>query len=189
MWSRIVFLTFLCAVAAAQTSKPAAPAVTDDFVHQQFGDSCSLQPGFAPMAADLNGDGIEDLVLLAKCKNALIDQGDKNFKVVDPMDSFYGYGNPSITTAFGQDDPRMRGLAVLIIHGAGADAWHSAQPGPKFVVINLAVKNISVRKMKVSKKKTTTAIYVEEATGDEMTSAIFWDGKKYKYEPLGESME
>jgi hypothetical protein len=33
------------------------------------------------------------------------------------------------------------------------------------------------------------AVYIEEATGDEMTAAIFWDGKKYKYEPLGSGME
>jgi hypothetical protein len=32
-------------------------------------------------------------------------------------------------------------------------------------------------------------IYIEEATGDEMTSALFWDGKKYRYDPLGSSME
>ncbi len=57
------------------------------------------------------------------------------------------------------------------------------------VIINLAVKTITVKKMKVNKKKTTTAIYVEEAGADEMTSAVFWDGKKYRYDPLGSSME
>jgi hypothetical protein len=57
------------------------------------------------------------------------------------------------------------------------------------VIINLAVKTITVKKMKINKKRTTTAIYVEEATGDQMTSAISWDGKKYRYDPLGSSME
>jgi hypothetical protein len=33
------------------------------------------------------------------------------------------------------------------------------------------------------------AIYVEETGSDQMTSVIFWDGKRYKYEPLGSSLE
>jgi hypothetical protein len=41
----------------------------------------------------------------------------------------------------------------------------------------------------MKRKKSVTAIYVEESTGDQMTSALFWDGKKYKYEPMGSSME
>ncbi len=76
-----------------------------------------------------------------------------------------------------------------MIHGSGADAWRSATPQAKFVIINLAVKTLSLKRMKVKRKKLANAIYVEEATSDEMTSAIFWDGKKYRYEPLGSSME
>jgi hypothetical protein len=170
-------------------SPTASPQVNDDFVHQQFGSSCTLDPKFPPMTADLNGDGVEDLAMVAKCKNALIDQDEKNFKVIDPMNSFFGYGNPKITSTIGQQDPRLRGIALLVIHGAGADAWHAATPGEKFVMINIDLKSAVVKKMKVNKKKSVTAIYVEEATGDQMTAAIYWDGKKYKYEPLGSSME
>ncbi len=141
------------------------------------------------MTADLNGDGIEDLVLVGRCKNALIDQDENNFKVIDPMNSFYGYGNPKITSTMGQADPRLKGISLLVIHGAGPDTWRSTTPGEKFVIINLAVKTVTVKKMKISKKKSTTAIYVEESTGDQMTSAIYWDGKKYKYEPLGSGSE
>jgi hypothetical protein len=53
----------------------------------------------------------------------------------------------------------------------------------------MPVKTLSVKRMKISRKKLANAIYVEEATGDQMTSAIFWDGKKYRYEPLGASTE
>jgi hypothetical protein len=167
-----------------------APAVPDDdFVHKQFSDSCSLLPQFPPMTADLNGDGIEDIVLVARCKNPLMDQGENNYKVVDPLDSFYGYGNPKITTGFAPDDPKVRGIALLIIHGAGPDAWRSPTPQAKFVVINIAVKTIKVKRMKVTKKKTTNAIYIEESGEDKMISSVFWDGHKYRYEPLGASME
>jgi hypothetical protein len=182
----------LCAsFATAQESAPAvAPVQLDNkFVHQQFGDSCSLEPNFSPMVADLNSDGVADIVLVARCKNALIDQGEKNYKVIDPMNSFFGYGNPAITTSFAPDDPKLRGVALLVIHGAGPEAWRSTTPLSKFVIINLPVKTLALKRMKVRRKKFANAIYLEEATGDQMTSAIFWDGKKYRYEPLGSSME
>ncbi len=69
------------------------------------------------MIADLNGDGVDDIVIVARCKNALIDQADKNYKVIDPMNSFFGYGNPAITTSFAPDDPK------LAWSGAAGDSW------------------------------------------------------------------
>jgi len=186
----IIAASLLSSAAVAQSAaSPSSPLVDNDFVHQQFGDSCSLLAQFPPMIGDMNGDGIEDIVIVAHCKNALIDQDEKNYQVIDPLDAFYGYGNPRITTGFAPDDPKLRGIALLVIHGSGADAWRSATPQAKFVIINLAVKTITVKKMKISKKRTATAIYVEEAGADQMTSAIFWDGKKYRYDPLGSSME
>jgi hypothetical protein len=174
---------------AVSSAAPAAALPDDDFVHKQFSDSCSLTPQWPPMTADLNGDGVEDIVIVARCKNPLMDQGENNYKVIDPLDSYYGYGDPKITTGLAPDDPKVRGIALLIIHGSGPDAWRSPTPQAKFVIINIAVKTIAVKKMKVTKKKTTTAIYIEEAGEDKMTSAIFWDGHKYRYEPLGSSME
>jgi hypothetical protein len=175
--------------AALAQAKANPPKIDNDFVHQQFGDSCDLESQWQPLTGDLNGDGVEDLVFVARCKNPLIDQDDKNYKVIDPMDSFYGYGNTKVTTGFGQNDPRMHGICVMVVHGEGSDAWRSATTQGKFVIINLAVKTITVKKMRINKKRSTTAIYVEEVTGDQMTSAIFWDGKKYRYDPLGSSME
>jgi len=189
MWSRILFFLLISSWAAAQVKAPAPVAVDNDFIHQQFSSTCNLEPQWAAQTADLNGDGIEDLVVVARCKNPLIEQDDKNYRVVDPLDSFYGYGNTKITTAFGQDDPRLRGICLLIIHGSGPEAWRSATPQAKFVVINIAVKTVAVKKMKVTRKRMATAIYIEEQSGDEMTSALFWDGKKYRYDPLGSSME
>jgi hypothetical protein len=184
-----IFFCFTGALAAQHASAASGPTPDNDFVHKQFSDSCTLTPQWPPMTADLNGDGVEDIVIIARCKNPLIDQGENNYKVIDPLDEFYGYGNPKITTGFAPDDPKLRGIALLIIHGSGADAWRSPTPQAKFVIINLAVKTIRVKKMKVTKKKTTTAIYIEEAGEDKMTSAIYWDGHKYRYEPLGSSME
>jgi hypothetical protein len=197
---RILVLLLISSYALAQNAPastsshsvatPVANSPVDNtFVHQQFGDTCSLETQWAPVTADLNGDGIEDIVMVARCSNPLIEQDDKNYKVIDPMDSFYGYGNTKVTTEIGQNDPRLHGICLLVIHGAGAEAWRSPSPQAKFVIINLAVKSVTAKKMRISKKKMGMAIYVEEATGDQMSAAIFWDGKKYRYEPLGSAME
>jgi hypothetical protein len=79
-------------------------------------------------------------------------------------------------------------LVVLIIHGQGSDAWHADKPKAKFVIVNLPYKTISVRKMKL-KKKTIEAVYVEEASEMEDSSALFFDGKKFRYVPMGGSMQ
>jgi hypothetical protein len=181
----LCFVFVLSLPAFAQ--QPAPP--DNDYVHQQFGDACSLDPQWKPMTGDLNGDGVEDLVLVARCTNPLNDQDEKNFRVIDPMNSFYGYGNPKITSGFGQTDPRLKGISLLIVHGTGTDAWRTSQAQSKFIVINIAVKSASLKRMKLRKKKSVTAIYVEETTGDASTGAIFWDGRKYKYEPMGSGLE
>jgi len=55
-------------------AKVLSPAVTDEFIHKQFGDNCSLLPGPPQFVGDLDGDGIDDLVVAAKCKNPMADK-------------------------------------------------------------------------------------------------------------------
>jgi len=188
--SRFVIFGFALSFVAwaQQPPPPAAGVVDDDFIQKQFGSTCKLMPGPLPMKADLNGDGIEDLVVAARCTNPLGDQAEDNFTVIDPYNAFFGYGNTKITTQFASEDPETRGLVLLVIHGAGADAWRAAVPKAKFVIINLPFKQVAVKKLMV-KKKPRMAIYAEETGGDRMTSATFWDGKKYRYQPIGSSME
>jgi hypothetical protein len=173
---------------AQQTPPPSTSAVDDDFIQKQFGSTCKLMPGPPQLKADLDGDGIEDLVVAGHCTNPLADQAEDNFTVIDPYNAFYGYGNTKITTQFASEDPATRGLVLLVIHGAGPEAWRAAAPKAKFVIMNLPFKQIAVKKLSV-KKKTVMAIYAEETGGDRMTSATFWDGKKYRYQPIGSSME
>ena len=173
---------------AQQTPPPSTSAVDDDFIQKQFGSTCKLMPGPPQLKADLDGDGIEDLIVAGHCTNPLADQAEDNFTVIDPYNAFYGYGNTKITTQFASEDPATRGLVLLVIHGVGPEAWRAAAPKAKFVIINLPFKQIAVKKLSV-KKKTVMAIYAEETGGDRMTSATFWDGKKYRYQPIGSSME
>jgi hypothetical protein len=177
----------LCHGTVAHAQKASEPIVDNDFVEQQFGSNCKLI-GMPPLRGDLDGDGVEDVVIPAHCTSPLMDQAQNNYIVVDPYDAFFGYGNPKITTAFVADDPQRRGFSLLVIHGAGPDAWHAAVPKAKFLLVNIPFRDIKMRKMLV-KKKPRMAIYVEETGGDAMTSMVYFDGKKYRYDPMGSSME
>jgi hypothetical protein len=183
-------LCLSCTLAAhpAPVHPAAEPAVNNDFVQKQFGSTCSLI-GIEPLMADLDGDGVEDIVIPARCTNPMMDQAEDNFVVVDPYNSFFGYGDPKVTTQFASEDPDRRGYTLLVIHGAGPEAWHAAVPKAKFLIVNLPFKQVVVKKMAVKKNKPVMGIFTEETGGAQTTSVIFWDGKKYRYQPLGSSME
>ena len=183
-----VCLSFTPVAHSVSVPSPARPAVNNEFVQKQFGSTCSLI-GIDPLIADLDSDGIEDIVIPARCTNPMMDQVENAFVVVDPYNSFFGYGNPKVTTQFASEDPDRRGYSLLLIHGAGPDAWYSATPKAKFVIVNLPFKQVVVKKMAIKKKKAIMGIFTEETGGDQATSVIFWDGKRYKYQPLGSSME
>ena len=166
----------------------AQTGIDNDFVTKQFGSTCAVLGGPQPLTGDLDGDGVEDIVIPGRCTNPLLDEAEKDFRVVDPYNSYFGYGNPKITTGFASEDPERRGVVLLVIHGQGPEAWRAAAPKAKFVIINLPFKQVMLKKLNL-RRKSVTAIYSEEAGGDQMTSALYWDGKKYKYAPLGSSLE
>jgi len=177
------------AVPMAAQGTAALKKVDQEFVRQQFGDQFTLVSDVGAAVGDLDGDGVEDIVIAARCKNPMIDQAEHNFRVVDPYYDFFGYGDPRITTTFSEGNPALRGLVVLVIDGAGPDAWRSATPKAKYVIVNLPFKALSVRKMQMGKKKTIEAIYVEEAGDMGESSAVFFDGKKFRYVPMGGDMQ
>jgi hypothetical protein len=189
----------LLMVAAAQTKKPQppppahakspSPAVTDELIHKQFGDNCSLLPGPPQFVADMDDDGIDDLVVAAKCKNPMADKDEYSFVVADPYDTALGYSDIKVTSTFGSDEPDRKGLCLLIIHGAEKDAWRAETPKAKFLLINLPFKTITVKRLAL-KKKTILGIYMEETgEGGDSSSVVFWDGKKYRYQLLGSTLE
>ena len=187
----------LVATAFAQTkqaepparAKHPSPAVTDELIHKQFGDNCSLIAGPAQFVADLDGDGTEDLVVAAKCRNPMADKDEYSFVVADPYDTFLGYGDVKVTSTFASDEPERRGLSLLIIHGDEKDGWRAEKPKAKFLMINMPFKTLAVKRL-VMKKKTVLGVYMEESgEGENTSSVLFWDGKKYRYTQLGSTME
>ncbi|MBA3912651.1 MAG: hypothetical protein H0X25_02055 [Acidobacteriales bacterium] len=180
-----LFGSLLCLTLHATDS----PTVLDDkFVQMRFGKSCSLVPGRPPITGDFDSDGVEDLALEARCTNPMLDAADKDFKVIDPFNTFFGYGNPKVTLSFASEDPERRAQVLLIIHGAGSEAWHSPAPKAKFLVINLPFREIAGRTL-ARGKKIQFAIFALEAGAEPMTSVLYWDGKRYKYRPLGSSLD
>ena len=49
----------------------------------------------------MDDDGIDDLVVAAKCKNPMADKDEYSFVVADPYDSFLGFGDVKVTSTFG----------------------------------------------------------------------------------------
>lgn len=170
-------------------AKAPSPAVTDEFIHQQFGDNCSLLPGPPQFVADMDGDGIDDLVVAARCKNPMADKDEYSFVVADPYDSSLGFGDVKVTSTFASDVPERRGVCLLVIHGAEKDAWRAEKPKAKFLLINLPFKSLTVKRLS-TKKREMLGIYMEETgEGEDTSSVVFWDGKKYRYSQLGSTLD
>jgi hypothetical protein len=193
-----VIALFLTVAAAAQKKQPPpppahatfpSPAVTNEFIHKQFGDNCSLLPGPPQFVGDMDDDGIDDLVVAAKCKNPMADKDEYSFVVADPFDNSLGFGDVKVTSTFASDEPERRGISLLIIHGADKDAWRAEKPKAKFLLINLPFKTLTVKRLTL-KKKTVLGVYMEErGEGEDTSSVVFWDGKKYRYQQLGSTLE
>src|SRR5690242_2006835 len=191
-WLLTAALVLLASLVFAQ-QVPAAPghtpssraldaAAVQKIVHDQFGSGYKVLTEFAPLVADFDGDGIEDLAVAAKAVNPLLNAVEYHYTVVDPYHSFFGYGNPKVMMEFGADDPRQQGHVILIVHGAAEGAWQAAQPKAKFVVVNLPYNKLTLSHVLLHKKP-VGAVAAEEP--DRVSSLIYWDGKKYKYEPMG----
>jgi hypothetical protein len=182
-----------------------APADLQEIVTKQFGPNFKVasqrqatthylhEPADRPqwnslMTGDLDGDGVEDAVIVARAKNAFGGQIPFGYRVIDPYFSAFGYGNPMITGGMAEEHPDGNYM-VLVIHGAGPEGWRNPKPKAKFVMINLPFNTINVATINVEKKKNKppkeeTAIVLEE-DGSAQSSIVVWTGRAYKWKDMG----
>ena len=161
-------LVVLLACAAVAQQPDAQKIVT-----REFGTSFTVIPGFTPLVADLDNDGTEDMVIVVTSKTPLVDEADFHYRAIDPYDGYWGYGNAHDTIRFAATDVGpTRYLAIL--HN-----WRA--PREKFLVINLPFAKLTMGRVQY-KKKVRTAIHAAESEGG-LESDLFWDGKKYRWEP------
>lgn len=184
----VLIASFTFAV-AQQTPAPEGERVTVPYdratinalLHKQFGDQYTLHEKFASpvLLGDFDRDGVQDAAFVVEGNAAPVPR--TSVKVIDPYDAYFGMGDARITGQFTAGDPR-RPRMLLIIHGAGADAWRAETPKAKFIVINMPFDKLSVTRF-AWKKRDTDAITAEETAM--MTSVLFWNGKKYQWVPSG----
>lgn len=177
---RILLLVFLLAAAAvAQQAPPPSttaqslPALDpQQLCVREFGDNFKLDTKFAPLTVDLDGDGLEDLVMVATTKNPLAGEAEYHYRAIDPYDAYFGWGYTRDTVQFSKTNVGAVRY-VLVVHN-----WRA--PKAKFVILNLPFDTLSVARV-TRGKKTVNSIHAVE-TGI-LGANVYWNGKKYKWEP------
>lgn len=179
MLRRLLFAVALISSFAIAQTGPTSSAITPqmtEFVGLNFGPAFSLIDRYPVLLGDMDGDGTEDAIfVLTRKDNPLLDEAQFHYKVVDPYDEYFGFGDPKVTISFNAHDPDQVKY-IAIVHN-----WRAATPKAKFLVINLPFEKLSLTRIP-HKKKTVTALAAEELGG--LTSAIYWDGKKYKWDAM-----
>jgi hypothetical protein len=162
----------------ATPAKP-IPADLQSIVNKQFGSNFEIYPGDSFQTGDLDGDGIEDAIIVVRAEKPFVGEVKYNFKPIAPQDDYFGYGDPKIALS-GEYEPWQMRRLILVIHGAGPQAWRADTPKAKFLIVNIPFNRISVTQAKL-KKKTVSVINAEETSV--MSSVLFWSGKTYKWRP------
>lgn len=157
----------------------------NDLIHRQFGEAFMLVADAEPpiLVGDFDGDGIEDVAFVASAKKLPHVEAGTGYHMIDPYDDFFGFSNPQVTIRFNGAEPD-RARYLLIVHGSGPDAWHASSPKSKYVVINLPFDSLEVTEFRWKKKK-KPIVGIEATETATLSSMLFWDGKKYRWQPTG----
>ena len=188
----LLLVTCMAAAQSPQTSPPAAtvaPSSVDTtqlaaIVKQQFGDTFTIPAKFPTpvITADFDGDGVEDVAIVANSKDPMPDSYAFKYEVADPYHAYFGFGNPKFTSTFRADPEHSHHL--LVIFGNGKEGWHSTTPKGKFVLVNVPFDTLEVGRMLISKKKPPIFV-IKAVEAQVMDSAVWWEAKKkrWRWEP------
>lgn len=176
--------------APAPAAAPTPAATTIDLtqlaalVKQQFGDTFTLPAKFPTplIIADFDGDGVQDIAIVADSKEPMPDSFAFKYQISDPYHAYFGFGNPQVMSTFSANPERAHD--VLVIFGAEKDGWRAATPKAKFVIMNLPFDSITVGRILVSKKK-PPVFAIKAIEAQIMDSAVFWEAKRkrWRWEP------
>jgi hypothetical protein len=172
---RLLCFLLLCgSMAAAQ--QPAAsdrPSDPQQLVTREFGPGIIADLKTPALFGDLDGDGQEDAVIVAKAKSPLANEVDFHYVAIDPYDAYFGFGDAKVTVQFSATNATDTRY-VLVIH-------HWRAPKAKFLILNLPFQTLSLGRISLKKKKSLASIHADEPSG--LSSDVYWNGKKYKWEP------
>ena len=98
--------------------------IDNDFVQQTFGKDFTIVPEVGGTVGDLDGDGVEDAVIAARCKNPLLDEAEHNYSVIDPYYTFFGYGDLVVSSGLGGVYPK--GINIGRIRDITAPAYETS---------------------------------------------------------------
>jgi len=168
---------------AKELLKPAeVPPWLTELVAKQFGKEFEIFPKDHQVlfTGDLDGDGVEDAVIVVRSEHPLLGITEHNYKLVAPEEEYYGWKDAKVfanTQVVRWQDQRI----LLVIHGSGVQGWRAENPKAKFVFINLPFEKIQLSIAKI--KKRTQSIIAGDSTV--FNAVVFWDGKRYKFSPGG----
>jgi hypothetical protein len=172
-----IFIVLLCFSFYAQVQQAPVQVSTtapdaQQLVTKEFGKSFTVVPGFAPLFGDIDNDGQEDAVVVVMSPTPLVDEVEYKYRGIDPYSAYWGWANPRETVQFSATSVGPI-LYIAVIHN-----WRA--PKAKFLIINLPFQKLALSRVAL-KKKAISSIHAVETGG--LESDVFWDGKKYKWEP------
>jgi hypothetical protein len=174
------------AAPAASAASSSSQQIPDPaaFVAQQFGSTFKVDPKVPPIFGDLDGDGDEDVVLVATSLTPLLSQDQFHFKVEDPYDGYFGTGDVKVTSSFNLHFDGS-GRDILIVfgwrHPPVQDPKQEAKHPTKFVLINTPFRTLSINPAKMTVKKKISVQPMEAVDSTSLHSLIFWDGKHWHW--------
>jgi hypothetical protein len=152
---RLIAVLLFGATLSAQIAPAPAPDARQ--LASLFGSAFTVDPKFPVITADLDRDGKEDAVVVVSTENPLLDEIEFGYKVVDPYNTYFGFGDPKVTAQFSAQEINPR--VLLVVHN-----WRA--PVRKFAIINIQFDKVSVgRFIPKTAKKPIASIRAEDRTG------------------------
>lgn len=164
-------------MALAALAQPATPEEVSKIVAREFGEKFKVLPVFPAITLDLDADGKQDLVVAVTVQNPLAGQAEHKYQVSDPYSASFGFHDTKLLMAYPTE---VQPQFLAIVHD-----WRAENPKAKFVLANIPFVKLETGQLHI-KKKAYETIQNVDMTG--VRGAIFWDGKKYKWMPIGEDL-